>query len=471
MVFDSYTYVVFLALVLPVYYGLTNLAWKRHFLLAASLWFYGAWNPPFTLLLLFSSAVAWGSAELVDRSPTPAGRRLWLTLGIGLNLALLVFFKYGMFAWTNAAALGAATGWFTLGPSPRITLPVGISFFTFQAMSYTLDVFLRRHGRARSFTDFILYISFFPQLVAGPIVRFHEFAEQMETPKPFSAAGLEAGIKLVILGLFQKVVIADGVCAAIVDRVFDQMRAPTTLAAWAGTVAFTVQIYCDFAGYSTAAIGTAALFGYRLPANFASPYGSIGFSEFWRRWHISLSTWLRDYLFIPLGGSRGTPGRTARNLMITMVLGGLWHGASWTFIIWGAIHGALLIAERRFGRRPDGAGGGAAAGWTAALATFGMVMLTWVPFRARTFGSMWTILSALSGFGAGTESLPATDVAQALLLGASLFGIHRAVVGGSALPAAIGRLPEWVQGIAYGGLLYLVFTAASSNRNFIYFQF
>lgn len=471
MVFDSYTYVLFLAVVLPLYYGLSSLAWKRAFLLAASLYFYGAWNPPFTLLLLFCSAVAWGSAELIDRSRTPSRRALCLTLGIGVNLGLLAFYKYGMFLWSNAAALGSGTGWYSLGTSPRITLPVGISFFTFQAMSYTLDVFLRRHGRARSFVDFVLYISFFPQLVAGPIVRFHEFAEQMDTPKPLLPAAMIEGLKLVILGLFQKVVIADGICADVADRVFDQMEAPSMLAAWSGTVAFAVQIYCDFAGYSTAAIGTALLFGYHLPVNFDAPYGSAGFSEFWRRWHISLSTWLRDYLFIPLGGSRGGPAATARNLMITMVLGGLWHGASWTFIIWGAIHGTLLILERWRGRRTATVGGESAAGFLSAVATFLVVLLTWVPFRARTFGSMWTMLAAMAGRGAGHESLPLADVAQALTAGAAIFLIHRARVVGLPFLAALGRIPPWAEGLAYGGLLYLVFTAASFNRNFIYFQF
>lgn len=470
MVFDSFTYVIFLGLVLPLYYGLRSLAGKRWLLLVTSLYFYGAWNPPFTLLLLSCSVVAWGSSELIDRSPTESRRTLWLTLGIGTNLGLLLFFKYGVFLWNNASALGNGTGWYALGPAPRITLPVGISFFTFQAMSYTLDVYLRRHARARSFGDFLLYISFFPQLVAGPIVRFHEFAEQMDTPKPFAVAGVLEGIKLVILGLFQKVVIADGICAAISDRVFDEMAHPSTLSAWTGTLAFAVQIYCDFAGYSTAAIGTALLFGYRLPLNFDSPYGSSGFSEFWRRWHISLSTWLRDYLFIPLGGSRGTAWRTARNLMITMVLGGLWHGASWTFIIWGMLHGALLVVERWLGRR---SGNRLESPWghLSAIATFVSVLLTWVPFRARTFGSMSTIVAAMVGLGGPGEALPMQDVLQVACLGSTLFCIHRARASESVILKSDHRLPEWIQGLAYGFLLYLVFTAASVNRNFIYFQF
>ena len=467
MVFDSYTYVLFLCLILPAYYFTPSLAWKRVLMLVGSLYFYGAWNPPFTLLLLFCSLVAWGSAELIDRSESRQQRRMWLVLGIGLNLGLLVFYKYGMFLWGNARALGEVTHWYQLGSTPRITLPVGISFFTFQAMSYTFDVFLKRHGRARSFRDFLLYISFFPQLVAGPIVRFHEFSEQMYTPKPFRLPLAVAGLQLIILGLFQKVVIADGICAEIVDIVYDQMTTPSTLAAWGGTIAFAVQIYCDFAGYSTTAIGTALLFGYQLPLNFNAPYGAVGFSDFWRRWHISLSTWLRDYLFIPLGGSRGSGWETIRNLMITMVLGGLWHGAAWTFVIWGAMHGILLSLERSLGRRSQNGASGIAGHLLAAI-TFLAICLTWVPFRARSFDSMRQLLAAMAGFGHGTP-LAMKHVAMALALGAILFAVHR--LRASGVLSSRWSPPPWASGLVYGGMLYLIFTAASSNRNFIYFQF
>lgn len=468
MVFDSYTFLVFLAVTLPAYYLLPWLTLKRVLLLVGSLYFYGAWNPPFTLLLIGVSAVAWLAAEQVDRTDSLIERRAWLTVGITLVLAPLVFFKYGTFLWDNARALGAATTWYALPPAIRITLPVGISFFTFQALSYTCDVYLRRHGRSRSFAEFLLYISFFPQLVAGPIVRLHEFAPQLHTPKPFLTASFVAGLKLLILGMFQKVVIADGICASIADSVFDATPHPSTLAAWTGTLAFAIQIFCDFAGYSTAAIGTAALYGYHLPMNFNAPYGAIGFSDFWRRWHMTLSSWLRDYVYIPLGGSRGGPLATASNLMVTMLLGGLWHGAAWTFVVWGGLHGLLLVCQRWVGRLWPPLN----RAWSdhvLALLTFAVICLTWVPFRARSFASMRTMLGALAGYG-GPTGVPLSWVVPVMLLAVVTVACHRLHATGHVIPE-FTRVPALVQGLAYGVLVYALFTAPSQNRAFIYFQF
>lgn len=469
MVFDSYTFLFFLAAMLPAYFLLPWPAARLLLLLVGSLYFYGAWNPPFTILLVGVSAAAWVTAELIDRSRSSLGRRLWLAAGVTTSLAPLLFFKYGTFLWGNARALGLATSWYDLPPAARITLPVGISFFTFQALSYTCDVYLRRHGRARSFLEFLLYIAFFPQLVAGPIVRFHEFAPQLRALRPFQSASLVAGLKLLIIGMFQKVVIADGICAKITDTVFDQMPAPSMLTAWIGTLAFAVQIFCDFAGYSTAAIGTAALFGFRLPMNFNAPYGAVGFADFWHRWHMTLSTWLRDYVYIPLGGSRGGAWATARNLMVTMLLGGLWHGAAWTFVVWGGLHGALLVAQRWTGRLLPAAGR-AWAGHALALLTFLVVCLTWVPFRARSFESMRAMLGALVGLGHAGPSLPLEQVVSVVVLTVGTVAWHRFHATGHVIPWA-ARVPAWLQGLGYGALVYALFTAPANNRAFIYFQF
>lgn len=468
MVFDSYTFLIFLAVTLPAYYLLPWPAAKRALLLVGSLYFYGAWNPPFTLLLVAVSAVAWLAADRIDHTGSSARRRAWLAAGVSLVLAPLVFFKYGTFLWDNARALGAATSWYALPPAMRITLPVGISFFTFQALSYTCDVYLRRHGRSRSFPEFLLYIAFFPQLVAGPIVRFHEFAPQLRSPKPFRAESFIAGLKLLIVGMFQKVVIADGICARIADTVFDHTADPSLLAAWTGTLAFAVQIFCDFAGYSTAAIGTAAMYGYHLPMNFNAPYGAVGFSDFWRRWHITLSSWLRDYLYIPLGGSRGGSVATARNLMVTMLLGGLWHGAAWTFVVWGGIHGLLLVGQRSLGRlvRPE------ARRWNGhalALLTFLTICLTWVPFRARSFESMRTMLGAMAGCGS-SGGFPLKDVLAVLAITVGTLVVHRLHATGHVFHWA-RRIPAWTQGLGYGALVYALFTAPAQSRAFIYFQF
>jgi alginate O-acetyltransferase complex protein AlgI len=468
MVFDSYTFLIFLAATLPAYYVLPWQNAKLALLLAGSLYFYGAWNPPFTALLVAVSAIAWLAAEGLDRSSSRFVRRAWLVTGVTLILAPLVFFKYGTFLWNNARAVGEATAWYALPAAAPITLPVGISFFTFQAMSYTCDVYLRRHERSRSFFDFLLYIAFFPQLVAGPIVRFHEFAPQLLTPKPFEASAFLAGLKLLILGMFQKVVIADGICAGIADNVFDGTPHPSTVAAWIGTLAFAVQIFCDFAGYSTAAIGTAALYGYHLPMNFNAPYGAVGFSDFWRRWHITLSSWLRDYVYIPLGGSRGGPVATARNLMVTMLLGGLWHGAAWTFVVWGGLHGALLVGQRCAARYTLTE----ARGWfghVMSLLTFAMICLTWVPFRARSFDSMRSMIVAMIGFG-GPGGVALSSAVPVLLLAVGTVVWHRFHATGYVIPWA-KLVPGWVEGLGYGVLAFALFTAQSENRAFIYFQF
>src|SRR6185295_5324294 len=270
----------------------------------------------------------------------------WMVLSVVVDLGILAYFKYGTFALENFQAIAATFGVDYKPPGFDIVLPVGISFYTFATLSYTLDVYLRRAAPARNFLDYALFVTFFPHLVAGPIMRPTELVPQFAEPRRATPSQLRFGIALMTLGLFQKIVLADGFLGSPADRVFGGTRVPGLLDAWTGTLAFSGQIFCDFAGYSTTAIGAAMCLGFAMPDNFRFPYAAVGFSDFWRRWHITLSAWLRDYLYIPLGGNRHGPARTYFALMATMLLGGLWHGASWTFVAWGGLHGTYLSAER-----------------------------------------------------------------------------------------------------------------------------
>jgi alginate O-acetyltransferase complex protein AlgI len=319
---------------------------KKSNLLVASYLFYAAWNPPFVALLWLSTVLDWWVAKRLYVTESESRRRALLLVSVVVNLGLLGYYKYGGFVLENFTEGMRLVGMEYQPASWDIVLPVGISFYTFQTMAYSLDVYLRRAKPAESFLDFALFVTFFPQLVAGPIVRPTDLIPQFATPRVATRCQLGWGLMLMTLGLFQKVVVADGLLAPVSDAVFGAPQTPQTLDAWLGTLAFSGQIFCDFAGYTTTAIGIALTFGFSLPDNFRYPYAAIGFSDFWRRWHISLSSWLRDYLYVPLGGNRKGTGRTYINLMLTMLLGGLWHGAAWTFVIWGGLHGIYLMAER-----------------------------------------------------------------------------------------------------------------------------
>ena len=286
-------------------------------------------------------------------------------------------------------------------------LPVGISFYTFATMSYTLDVYLRRAVPARNLLDYALFVTFFPHLVAGPIMRPTELVPQFAQPRRASAQQLRFGLALMTLGLFNKVVLADRFLSGAAERVFDSDKIPGALDAWAGTLAFSGQIFCDFAGYSTTAIGAALCLGFAMPDNFRFPYAAVGFSDFWRRWHITLSSWLRDYLYIPLGGNRHGARRTYAALMTTMLLGGLWHGANWTFVAWGGLHGVYLSAERVLRARFAHYRPGPLAFVALGLLTYTLVNVTWVFFRAKTFSKAWIVLRGMVGQNAATRADPA----------------------------------------------------------------
>mgnify|MGYP003620253705 FL=1 len=472
MQFDSATFVAFFATVLIAYALTPGWSARKNWLLAASWFFYASWNPWFLPLLIGSASLDWWMALRMDRAQGRA-RRAWLAATIGINLLVLGYFKYIGFLADNLSALLASTGLRLATPEHSIILPIGISFYTFHSLSYCIDVYRRKFPPTRNWRDYALYVAFFPQLVAGPIVRWTFMRDQIQQARRTSVSMLGTGVALMLIGLFQKVVLADSLFAPVADQAFSAGQTLSAAQAWIGTAAFSGQIFCDFAGYSTCAIGAARAFGFRLPLNFLNPYAALGLSDFWRRWHISLSTWLRDYLYIPLGGNRGSALRTARNLMITMLLGGLWHGAGWTFIIWGALHGSYLLLER--GMRPVLP----ASGWAAralaplgAIVTLLAVMYAWVWFRADSLAQGWAISQRLLDLASLPAGLADVTAAQWSALGgfALLVGWQWAMRPHST-ETFVQRLPAAVLGLLLGLLASLILLSPGNSNAFIYFQF
>jgi len=475
MLFNSHSFILFVCLVLALHYAPLTWRVKKFNLLVASYLFYSAWNPPFVLLLVISTLVDWFVGRGIYYAVALWKKRLLVGVSLAVNLGLLGFFKYGTFLLDNFRALLAAAGVDYVPPDVDIILPVGISFYTFQTLSYTLDIYLYRQRPWHSFLDYAMYVTFFPQLVAGPIVRAYAFLPQCGEPRRATAARFAWGAALFVVGLFEKVVIADGLLAPIADQGYDGQMPLTMLAAWCGTLAFAGQIFCDFAGYSTCAIGVAMCLGFALPDNFRYPYAAIGFSDFWRRWHISLSTWLRDYLYIPLGGNRRGTIRTYVNLMVTMLLGGLWHGASWTFVFWGGLHGLYLVVERWLRRHiflPAPEVERDRGNFAAALATFVLACFTWVFFRAETFAQAFSLSSAMLGWtaaGAGSPFGRLEVLETFTTLGLMLIIHYR--LRNSSLESAAERLPWWLRAAALAGMLLAIVTMPGEDRAFIYFQF
>jgi alginate O-acetyltransferase complex protein AlgI len=423
MVFSSILFMFyFLPAVLLLYYTAHALA-SRHVkhavLTLCSYIFYGWANPLFVVLMFASTLIdylcglwmsgqfrsgAWASpVPLLDPDRRPLAReRAALTISILTNLTLLGFFKYfnfGMDSW-NALMQSFGADAATYENFLRITLPLGISFYTFQSMSYSIDVYRGDARAVRNWTDFSCYVSMFPQLVAGPIIRFQELADQI-TRRTHTVEKFARGAAFIGMGLAKKVLLADP-CGKIADQCFGA-GSLNVLDSWGGAIAYSFQIYFDFSAYSDMAIGLGLLMGFMFAKNFDSPYQSQSITEFWQRWHLSLSTWLRDYLYIPLGGNRRGSGRTYVNLMMVMLLGGLWHGASWNFVIWGGIHGGMLAMERLHGKRgffkvlPP---------WLRTLLTFLIITLAWVFFRAPDLPTAWNYVQSMVGVGAASATAP-----------------------------------------------------------------
>ena len=473
MLFNSLTFVVFFAGVLALHALPFPWRVKKTNLLIASYVFYGAWNPPFVVLLWISTVLDWYVAKWMYREERPARRRGLLLLSVAGNLGILGYFKYGEFLLENWQAAMQLAGIAYAPPEWSIVLPVGISFYTFQTMAYSLDVYLQRERPAQSFLDFALFVTFFPQLVAGPIVRPADLIPQFAAPRRPTSSQFFWGLGLMSLGLFQKVVVADTLLAPSADEVFKAAGALHALDAWIGVLAFSGQIFSDFAGYSTTAIGVSLCLGFSLTNNFRYPYAAIGFSDFWRRWHISLSTWLRDYLYVPLGGNRKGRGRTYVNLMTTMLLGGLWHGASWTFVVWGGLHGTYLAAERYLTERFSGSRL-AGATWSRialALLTYLLVLLTWVFFRARDFPSAWGLLRSMFGLaGEGRKVLYWNGILAVAAVTAVMLVAHWRLRD-TTLEAAVERTPAWIIAAVWAAMVFAVIATQGSGNAFIYFQF
>ncbi|MBT3931228.1 MAG: MBOAT family protein [Rhodospirillaceae bacterium] len=400
MLFTDARFAIFFVLCFAVYWLLSRNAHRHHFLLVMSYVFYAAWDYRFLALIIYASAVAFIAAKLISASDDVGRRRKILFVAVGLELASLFFFKYFGFVFENISAFSGVLFQTPDWSIPDILLPVGISFFTFQAISYIVDVARGDTRPSSNPLDVALYIAFFPQLVAGPIVRSTDFMPQLAEQKVLNWDGFIQGAAVFLLGFCYKAAIADNL-ALVVDPVYGAPEDWSRLSLWVATLAFHSQIYFDFAGYSWMAIGVALMLGFKLPANFNYPYIARNIRDFWQRWHISLSTWLRDYLYIPLGGSRHGGGRFVFAAMVTMILGGIWHGASWNFVLWGLLHGVAILAYRYralipgFGARRRGS---PLIGLIFGVAiTQVWVLLLWIPFRADTFADTTYIVSAMFG--------------------------------------------------------------------------
>ena len=473
MLFNSITFIVFFTLIMILHYSRISWNVKKINLLIGSYIFYAAWNPPFILLLFLSTIVDWKVAKKIDESPSHKIRKRWLVISLSFNLGILSIFKYSCFILENFQNLLSVFGFSFQSFDPGIILPMGISFYTFQTLSYTIDVYNKKLKTHHSFLDYALFVSFFPQLVAGPIVRAKDFLPQLRVQNHINFDQFSLGLSLLIIGLFTKTVLADAFFAPFVDKVFASTQAVDTLSSWLAGVFFYAQIFSDFAGYSLCAIGTALMLGFVIPLNFRAPFAAHGFSDFWRRWHISLSSWLRDYLYIPLGGNRKGKTLTFRNLMITMLLGGLWHGAAWTFVIWGAIHGFYLIAERWIrsipmsGKITDNL----FFKLIISFMTFILVMIAFVVFRAENLNQANSIILSMFKPTNGESIIQWTLWTQVVTCTfVTMFILQYAFRNRSILDLIVS-LPVTIRAIYLSLCIILISISSGNSDAFIYFQF
>lgn len=482
MLFNSLEFCVFFPVVVCVYFACPY-RFRWLWLLAASYFFYMAWEPGYAVLILFTSAVDYVAARMIG-SQERAGSRRWVVFSLCTNFGLLFFFKYYNFFSSQIDALLALLGWGAAMPRSGWLLPVGISFYTFQSVSYTLDVYRGRIGVERHPGYLALYVAFFPQLVAGPIERAGSLIPQLRASHDFEYGRVTDGLKLMVWGLFKKAVVADRLAQAV-DYVYADPSAHGGPALVLATLFFAVQIYCDFSGYSDIAIGAAQVMGIRLMDNFRQPYLAISMADFWRRWHISLSTWFRDYLYVPLGGNRASAGRWAFNILVVFLLSGLWHGASWTFVLWGFFHGICLVCARGW-RALRGAPKEDAALLVRALRVFYVFVLVnigWVLFRAESIGDA---VAVFSGFGRGWAALGGGSVIEVLagmlrvprmelVISLALIGVvagEHLLREGVPVREWLGRRPAALRWLCYSALLWAIFLfGVFQQREFIYFVF
>jgi Predicted membrane protein involved in D-alanine export len=475
VLFPTVTFAIFFSIVLPASWLLMPRGTRwRIFMIAASYFFYGYWSPRFVLLIIASTIwnQVWGN--VIHRLRNDHQRRLALIGAVVGDLGLLGYFKYAQFFQVSARNALTDIGIHVSPEILRVTLPVGISFFTFQAMSYVIDIY-RRQIEPVNFLDFAVYISFFPHIVAGPIVRASEFLPQMKEKRDPRKVDAGRAFFLIISGLFKKVVLANFLATTLVDRVFSLPELHNGKEILFAIYGYAVQIYCDFSGYTDIAIGLALLLGFRFPQNFNAPYTAESLQDFWRRWHMTLSRWLRDYLYIPLGGNRNRERATYRNVMITMLLGGLWHGAAWTFVAWGAIHGGALSYEqyRHHAREVKGLAPPPDTVWRRIgrrVATFHIVCLGWVFFRAETFHVAWVMLTRL--FVGWTQPTPLITggVVLAIAVGIAMQYIPRNVIDRAQI--VFSRLSPVQMGLAMAvALVFIDALGPQGVAPFIYFAF
>lgn len=467
MIFTELRFFALFALVFAVSWALAGNRARKVWLLLASYAFYAAWDWRFLSLILASTLVDYGVGLALGRAQQVGRRRALLGLSLTANLGLLGNFKYAGFFVESAHDLLAVLGFEASRSSLEIVLPVGISFYTFQTLSYTIDVYRRQLEPTRKLLDLALFVAFFPQLVAGPIVRAAHFLPQLQTAANWSTVRVRPLLALFLFGFIKKACIADNV-APTVDAYFASPAAYGSAAAWIAVLLFAIQIYCDFSGYSDMAIAAAGLLGFDLGENFRHPYVAASAREFWQRWHISLSTWLRDYLYIPLGGNRGGPSATYRNLMLTMVIGGLWHGAAWRFLFWGFLHGLALCVHRMWSP-----GGESESGrrrlppWAGILLTQAVVAFGWIFFRAPDWSSAWATVRAMLG---GTGPGVAFDARWWILVAA--FAAWHAFASRFQVVRFWARLPRPAFAASYGAVFAVAILFVQIEfQPFLYFQF
>lgn len=465
MIFNSFQFVIFILVFLFLYsFAVKSLFVRNVALLIGSYVFYAAWYWEYSALILMSTVVDYFAAHGIARANYKSRKKLLLIVSLSFNLGLLFLFKYFNFFKDNFNEAVSNLGLEASFSDLELLLPVGISFYTFQTMSYTIDVYRGNINPEKSFVRFATYVSFFPQLVAGPIVRAKQFLPQLEILKRATPAQVNTGMMLIFVGLFKKIVIADLLAYYIVDSVFSNPSMYSSVDLMVSLYAYTFQIYCDFSGYSDIAIGVALLLGFELPRNFNKPYLSQNPSEFWRRWHITLSEWLRDYLYIPLGGGRGSKLRVARNLAITMLLGGLWHGAAWNFVLWGAYHGLLLVIFRT----KTGSETNSPMKYINIFIMFHLVVFSWLLFRVP---DMFTFQQYVEGLGRGTIDFSFASISYYILI----FAFITHVINFDRIIQLTNRLAASYRlvltTITYFVLTILLIGATVSETAFVYFQF